>query len=1361
MLAYLLVEANRPHSRNFLATLLWGDQPDQKARTNLRTTFAKLRQLLAPLETETPLFTTTRQSIQLNLNPAQHWVDVAVFNDLLTGCEGDPVDIPACAQAMAQAVALYRGEFSSDLMVEGAETFEAWRLEQQEKYHMRVLSLFNCLAGYYMQDAYHQLDFQLAEKYARQQLALEPWHEIAHYQLMEILAKTGQKTAALAQYETCRRLLAEELGAEPSPQTVALAGQILRDELRTQNKERGAGRETSSRIGLDWSEAPLTGAFFGRAAELAQLQQWLVDDRCRLVSIFGMGGLGKTALAAQAARTVANQFELIIWRSLLNAPTLDELLPGVLSTLAGEPLANIPQMLDEKLALLRHYLQQKRSLLVLDNLETILQSESVGHYRPGYENYGQLIEYLGRYDNAGCLLLTSRERPQGLIGLEQSLSGVQSLSLTGLKTVAGQEILQTHGLSLKPQTAAAVTQRYSGNPLALKLVAETIRDIYFGDVEAFLGQETPIFADIRDVLDQQFSRLSPLGQDVLLWLAIAREALSPPELSDLLVRHVRQRDLLELLRNLQHRSLLERGSNGFILQNVVMEYLTDYLVDQAGREIEHEQLKLLHSHALLQAQTKAYVRQSQARLILQPVAQHLTANLGLKALDAISRRLLDTLREAGGGYPSYAGGNILNLLLHLKINTRGYDFSRIKVWQAYLQNVQLHSINFAGSNFNQSVFADTFDETPAVGFSPDGKIVAAGANDGHIRLWQAVNGRPIGVIPAHASTVRTLAFSPDGQFLASGSFDHTVRLWDARTWQPRHILRGHADAVLSVAFSADSRTLASGSADCTVRLWQIETGQCDHILRGHTGWVYGLAFSPDGQTVATGSDDHTVRLWDVPTKQPGAILKGHKAGVLDVAISPDGQILASGSADQTVCLWWISGNTSPERENCHILQGHTNSVAALAFSRDGRFLVSGGYDHTAHLWDISELSAHNQADNVPAKAHLRHILRADDWIEDVAFSPDGQTLATGSLDRTVRLFNVASGQLQQLLQGVATTAYSVAFSPDGQTLAGGSADGTVCLWYSHTGEVRHILPGHTYLVRSVAFSPDGQTLASGSEDKTVRLWEVDTGQLRQILQGYSDRITAVAFSPDGARLASSSDDGTVNIWDVAAGQLRHSLPGHSERVTSVAFSPDGQLLASGSNDRTVQLWQVDTLETKPAPHILMGHTDWIRAIAFSPNGQLLASASTDYTVRLWGVVAALETGGNPTDAGLSPDDKIVQHILSGHTNWVNAIAFHPDGQLLASGSSDHTVRLWNVTDGQEHNLLEGHTHWVMSVAFSPDGKTLATGSGDETVRLWDVRSGACLKTLRIPGPYAGMNISGVTGITEAQRSALKALGAVG
>ena len=286
------------------------------------------------------------------------------------------------------------------------------------------------------------------------------------------------------------------------------------------------------------------------------------------------------------------------------------------------------------------------------------------------------------------------------------------------------------------------------------------------------------------------------------------------------------------------------------------------------------------------------------------------------------------------------------------------------------------------------------------------------------------------------------------------------------------------------------------------------------------------------------------------------------------------------------------------------------------------------------------------------------------------------------------------------LQGHTDGVNSVAFSPDGQTLASGSYDNTIRLWDVATGESLKILTGHTYEVNSVSFSPEGQTLASGSGDNTVRLWDVSTGETLRTLQGHTIFVLSVAFSPDGETLASGSRDRTIRLWDVSTGETLKTLRGHTDFVHSVSFSPDGETLASGSADNTIRLWDVSTGETL---RTLQGHTFSVRSVSFSPDGETLASGSSDDTIRLWDVA----TGRN-------------RKTLRGDMDRVLSVSFSPDGETLASGSDDNTVRLWDVATGAELRTLEGHTLSVVSVSFSPDGETLASGSADWTVLLWNL-----------------------------------------
>ncbi|WP_228036643.1 WD40 domain-containing protein [Dolichospermum flos-aquae] len=292
------------------------------------------------------------------------------------------------------------------------------------------------------------------------------------------------------------------------------------------------------------------------------------------------------------------------------------------------------------------------------------------------------------------------------------------------------------------------------------------------------------------------------------------------------------------------------------------------------------------------------------------------------------------------------------------------------------------------------------------------------------------------------------------------------------------------------------------------------------------------------------------------------------------------------------------------------------------------------------------------------------------------------------------------GNLLQTLTGHSSLVYSVAYSPDGQTLASASWDKTIKLWNVNTGKLLQTLTGHSSLVNSVAYSPDGQTLASGSGDKTIKLWNVKTGNLLQTLKGHSNWVYSVAYSPDGQTLASGSDDKTIKLWNVNTGNLLQTLKGHSRLVYSVAYSPDGQTLASGSSDSTIKLWNVKTgnlLQT------FEGHSHWVNSVAYSPDGQTVASGSSDKTIKLWNV----NTGN-------------LLQTLKGHSDSVYSVAYSPDGRTLASGSSDKTIKLWNVKTGNLLQTLTANSDSVYSVAYSPDGQTLASASGDKTIKIWQI-----------------------------------------
>ncbi len=1136
------------------------------------------------------------------------------------------------------------------------------------------------------------------------------------------LLTRGERTAPSE--ETVKALAdALELDRETRALFFASAGYSSSATSSTSDDGMNGDRQKEEATKEDWGQFPNVQGFYGRQAELATLEQWIVHDRCQMVGILGLGGIGKTTLAAKLAEHVKDAFDCVFWRSLQHAPMLKTILNECIQFLSDEKKVDLPEKVEDQITQLIGYFRRYRCLVVLDNVESILQKGQVaGQYQEGYEGYGQLLKYVGEVKHQSCLLLTSREKPKEVAHLEGQTLPVRSLHLSGVGRLEGEQILKDQGIFGSSNSWDNLIQLYLGNPLALKLVSETIREVFGGDVASFLEQGEFVFGGIYELLDHQFQRLSELEQEIMYWLAIEREARPLEDLRADLLRPVPKGELLAAIASLRRRSMIEtNGAAQFTLQPVIMEYVTDQLVKRIHKELTTEEIEAFANYPLIKAQAKDYIRDSQIRLILQPVADSLLLIFGKAEAEKKLKNILATLRKTSLDKPSYAAGNLLNLLLRLGCDLRDYDFSHLVVWQAYLKGAELRDVNFAYADLAKSVFTEAFGSILSVALSPDGEVLMAGTATGEIRLWQAATGIPLHACQGHTHWVRSVVFSPDGSILASGSDDQTVRLWDTSTGQCIKILQGHTHRVWSVAFSPDETTLASGSADQTVRLWDVSTGQCTKILQGHTRWIRSVAFSPDGTTLASGSDDHTVRLWDVNTGRCLKTLQGHIHWVHSVAFSPDGTSLASGSADKMVCLWDVNTGL------CTKIQ-HSSWVYSVAFSPDGTLLASGNAGKTVRLWNVTTGQC--------IKILQGHTHR----VRSVVFSPDGTTLTTGSDDQTVRIWDVHTGQCLTTLQGHTHQIWSVAFSPDGNILTSGSQDYMVRLWDVHTGQCTKILQGHTHWVRSVTFSPDGNILASGSQDYVVRLWNVHTGQYTKILQGHTHWVRSVTFSPDGNILASGSEDQTVRLWDVYTGQCLKTLQGHTHWVYSVAFSPDGNIIASGSADQTVRLWDVHTGQCLKT---LQGHTHWAWSVAFSPDGNIIASGSQDKTVRLWDV----HTGQ-------------CLKTLQGHTHWTWSVAFSPDGDILASGSQDQTVRLWDVSTGQCLKTLQGHTHWVHSVAFSPDGQVLASGSNDGTIKFWDVKAGICLQTLRSDRPYERMNITHAKGLENTQKDILKALGAI-
>ncbi len=970
---------------------------------------------------------------------------------------------------------------------------------------------------------------------------------------------------------------------------------------------------------VDWGKAVDVSIFFGRIDEVSKLKYWIINDRCRLVALLGMGGMGKTSLSVKLAQQIQEQFEFVVWRSLRNSPPLGELLTNLLQFFAsGQPInlsVNLPVLISQFMAHLRSH----RCLVILDNAESILDSgEQSGHYQPGYEDYGQLLKQLGETAHQSCVLLTSREKLPEVAALEGENLPVRSWQLTGLSAIAALELVRTKNFSCGSDIDwQNLIQHYAGNPLALKIIATTIQELFNGNSAEFFAHGSTVFGSIYDLLNQQFHRLSSLEKDLIYWLAINREAITLAELCADLFLPVSSIKLLEALESLNRRSLIEKKTIPetavhFTLQPAVMEYVTDQFIQQVCAEMLGEPVinsLLFNSHALIKATTKDYLRVVQTKLILQPVIERLLQKLRTK--QAIATRLMQLLHalKQSSPYtepePGYTAGNILNLLCHLQIDLTGYDFSSLTIWQAYLQDTPLKKVNFAYADLSKSVFAKTFSTVISVAFSPDGKTLATGHFDGYFRLWDVASGQQLIAYQGHVGLIWSIVFSPDGNILVTGGQDEKIKLWNVTTGQCEKTLEDHQGGVVCVTFIRDGNTLISSSNDSSIRLWNLSLGECTQILQGHSSRVWSIALNLQVDILISGSEDHTIKLWDLATGSCIKTLLGHTDWLKSIAFSSSG-ILASGSLDRTIRLWDINSG------NCiGVLTGHLNGILAIAFVKDGSILASCSIDGTIRLWDITTQKC------------LKTLQGHTNSIDAIAVNPQGTLIASGADDFSLRLWDVNSGECLRTFKGrnnwvkaVACSPLLPGVSPQSKMLpiiVSGNEDRTVRLWTAE-GEC-HILSGHTDLIFAVDFTPDGSTIASGSADQTIRLWDVATNQCTKVLQGHTGMVTGVAFSPDGRLLASSSYDNNSRLWDGLTGQLLDTFPVHLGM--SVAFSPDGTKLAFGSFNNTVSIWDI---ATRQCYQTFTGHRNWVWWIAFSPDGRTFATGgSVEGIIRLWDI----------------------------------------------------------------------------------------------------------------------------------------------
>lgn len=1322
LLAYLAVEGSRPHARESLTALFWPEDAPQSAQQSLRQALYALRRTLGDADNQTgePFLLVTRQTVQFN-PAAAYTLDVATFLQQVQ--QGNP----------EQAAALYTAELLTGLTTDSAP-FEEWLRATRQYLHNLALNALNQLT----QQQLDHGDYRQAALYARRQLALEPWREEAHRQVMTALASNGDRSAAIAQYELCCRVLLRELNVEPSTQTKTLFVEI-RNMTGFFNLRPPSVTPESPYKGLDTFREIDNSDFLGRDAYKQRL--FTLVHHHSFVAVIGASGSGKSSLVfAGLLPYLRSDDSWIISDIRLSKDPLHALAVALISLLK-------PQLSSSARLFESHKLRQKMSsgeVLLSEIVRQILASRV-----PQDMVNGHLLLVLDQFEelytlcpNADQRLIFLKILLEPLISYrERSITELPLILVATLRADFMRQVLSDRILADALQDATLILGPMNRQELEQVIVQpaqkrgvqfqEGLSSRILEDIGIEVGRLPLLQFTLTQLWERQrngwlthaaYEEIGRVQRALANYAETIYRRLSSNEakIRQVLVQMVNPGEGTEDTRRPASRQEL-----GYELWQVV-QLLADARLVVTYRELdEREQAEIIHEvlieswerlRSWIDADRKfrAWQQRLRATLYQWQFSQRDPGAL-LRGFPLVEAEEWMRLRKAAVNEVEHEF--IEASLQQYRQEQLAAEAQRVREIEArhaaehharlaLIRQLAAQSVSLAKRQPDRAILLNL----QAIRLAGSVDLVKSYLIDLEIHpcLAQFLHGL--------TKPIYHLIFSPDGSVLAAMTNDGKIAIWDMTQKRPQPSFLISASTLSGgLAFSPDSQQLAVGGEDGHIYLWDVRTTQlCGKFCGIHAGGISKVQFVTDDQMLVAMSIDGTIQIWNTTTGQlvgKPLIREGWSGN-----FSPDGRLAAINiKNDLTVrdVATGVQVNINPftgvrETENPTI-------------SSDGKILVAGSYDKAVHLLEVKS----GKACAPPFLGHRGRVLMA-------LLSPEGETVASASTDRTIILWNATTGQpLGEPLVGHTGWVRRLAFSLDGKLLASGGDHGEIILWKTHR---RRLLGSHRHWVRGIAFSPTGKILATGSmQDGSVNFWDVETGHLlAPAFVEQTSSVLHIAFSPNGKFVAAANSAGEVILWDVIHFQLyaRFKKNDQVAYLICLAFSPDSKLLATGGSDHSIVLWDMTSHQPRGLP--LTGHQGRVLSVAFSPCGRLLASGSDDGTVRLWDVEL-----GKPL--GLP---------LVGHTNWVLNVAFSVDGKILASGSKDNTVMLWDVlTHHPIGPALVGHLHPVWFVNFK--GRTLITGDGNGTIIRWLAATGEPLS----PPCHGGTEVESIAihpnGITVA------------
>jgi WD40 repeat protein/DNA-binding SARP family transcriptional activator len=1322
LLAYLTVESNQAHRREKLIDLLWPDYTESSARANLRRALADLRQAIGDHQAEPPYLHISRETLQFN-TASDAWVDVIAFSALLgIKLPINPSLSPNYSMGIDQleeAIRIYRGPFLEGFSIPDSASFEEWSLLTRERFQRQALQTLNQLAQAYQEEG----EYERALPYAWRQVEMDPWQESGHRQVMRLLALSGQRGAALAQYEACRQLMQNELGTSPSEQTQKLYNLLRQGEWPLTKTE------LPIRIARTLSECPYRGLsafqekdapfFFGREEFITRLTK-AVQGSTNTNVVVGASGSGKSSVVFAGLlpklrdeedwlithfRPGRNPFQSLAAALIpLIEPNLSETDHLIEAQKMAEALHAREILLSDVVGrLLKLHLPATCLFLVVDQFEEIYTFCTEPGMRESFLDLLMGIKRDNTQSNMKFLLTLRADFLSSALSYRPFTDLLQTGTLM-LGPMTQEEMRaaiekpgEEQGAAFDPGLVDRILDDVGEEPGNLPLLEFALLLLWEGQTSGWLTHSA------YEAIDQVEGALTCYAEQVFRGL----DKPVQDKIRHIFMQLVRPGEGTEDTRRMATRA--EIGESNWPLTQLLADKRLVVTSREASTgnetaEIAHEALILKWERLRLWMEADRAFRSWQEGL-----------RVGI-------RQWQESERDEGALLRGTPLGQAESWLAE-----RGGELSEAEI--EYIQ----------ASIYQRESKEREHEAQRQRELTTERKSR---------RLMGALAG-VLSLAVVVALALFLYSFRQQQKALQAYSLSMTANArnaLDERDTATGLALALAANQIENPPLEAQ-RTLLDAAYSPGAR-WRADVPM---LFSGMKGSVVTLDISPDGQRILSGFSDGALILWDLNTKEEILRLQGHTGRVNDVAISPDGLLALSGGDDRQVILWDLTSG-----EPINYLDAHTGIVRAVDFSPDGNLAVTGGFAAEGMLAP-GELILWDQATGEEIHRFTGHV----SGIVAAQFTPDGNALLASSGDTEIFsdqlsdesldlgtapfdliLWDVLTGTSIRRFEGSQDDAFNLAISPDGtRALAGSYYNNLIALWDLENGQRLLNLTGHTEGVYTVSFSPDGQRALTGSYDDNLMLWDLNTGQLLAVLKAHGSDVLDLVFTPDGRTALSSARDGGLILWDLFDAAQVQQLAGHGDMVYDVAFTPDGKqaLSSSGSSapsvpvkDASIRLWDLETGEQIRNQAIA---ANVIFQVAISPNGRTALLASDQPDVIVWDLTSWRELGR-----------------MKGHHAAITSIEFALEGQRALSLGVDGTLILWDVPNRQAIRMINNLGQGLWSLSISPDGRTALTDSGNSSMILWDLEAGKKMRSFMRDDPPEEPGSSGMAFLPDGSKA---------